>query len=136
MSSARVSHGDAAVSGGRSWRVGLLTRTEPGRRNRRMIDSVLLFWAAIVVGLSAAIAASAPVHDRRVGDALKTVFGWAGPFWRAAFFVLLALAAAIVVEALVKQRWDLVRDVLVAVGAVFCASVLLGRAVESDWLPV
>ena len=136
MSSARVSHGDTAVSAGHSWRVGLLGETEPGRRNRRTIDSVVLFWAAIVVGLSAAISASAPVHDRRVGDALETVLGWAGPFWRAAFFVLLALAAAIIVDALAKRRWDLLRDVLVAVGAVFGSSVLLGRAVESDWLPV
>jgi uncharacterized membrane protein YbhN (UPF0104 family)/tRNA A-37 threonylcarbamoyl transferase component Bud32 len=97
---------------------------------------VLLFWAAIVVGLSAAIAASAPVHDRRVGEALTTVFGWAGAFWRAAFFLLLALAAAIVLDALAKQRWELARDVLVAVGAVVGASVLLGGAVESNWLPL
>jgi glycosyltransferase 2 family protein len=135
-SSAHVSHDEPAVSAGRSWRVGLLAQTEPGRRNRRTIDSVLLFWAAIVVGLSAAIAASAPVHDRRVGDALTTVFGWAGAFWRAVFFLLLALAAAIVVDALVKRRWDLARDVLVAVGSVVGASVLLGGAVESNWLPL
>src|SRR5215470_7306900 len=100
MSSARVSQGDTAVSAGHSWRVGLLGETEPGRRNRRTVDSVVLFWAAIVVGLSAAIAASAPVHDRRVAHALKTVFGWADPFWRAAYLVLLALAAAVVVDAL------------------------------------
>src|SRR5262245_64168455 len=106
MSSARVSHGDPAVSADHSWHVGLLGQTEPGRRNRRTIDSVLLFWAAIVVGLSAAIAASAPVHDRRVGEALTTVFGWAGAFWRAAFFVLIALATAVVVDILLRRRLD------------------------------
>src|SRR5215475_14107202 len=123
-------------AGIRSWRVGVLIQTEPGRRNRRTIDSVLLFWAAIVVGLSAAIAASAPGHDRRVGEALTTVLGWAGAFWRTAFFLLLALAAVIVVDVVLKRRWDLARDVLVAVGAVVGTSVLLGGAVESNWLPL
>jgi uncharacterized membrane protein YbhN (UPF0104 family)/tRNA A-37 threonylcarbamoyl transferase component Bud32 len=97
---------------------------------------VLLFSAAIVVGLSAAIAASAPAQDRRVGEALTTVFGWAGPFWRAAFFGLLASAAAIVVDVLLERRWDLARDLVAAVGAVAGASVVLGGAVESNWLPL
>src|SRR5262245_7174995 len=121
---------------GRSWHVGLLVQTEPGRRNRRTIDSVLLVWAAIVIGLSAAIAASAPAHDRRVGDALTTVFRWAAPLWRAAFFLLLAAAAAIVVDVLLERRSDLARDLLVAVTAVVGAAVLLGGAVESNWLPL
>jgi glycosyltransferase 2 family protein len=135
-SSVRVSRDEPAVSAGRSWRVGLLAEREPGHRNRRTIDSVLLFWAAIVVGLSAAIAASAPDHDRRVAAALMTVLGWAGPLWRGAFFLLLAVAAAVVVAVFLRRRWDLVRDVLVAVGAVVAASVLLGGAVESNWLPL
>jgi uncharacterized membrane protein YbhN (UPF0104 family)/tRNA A-37 threonylcarbamoyl transferase component Bud32 len=113
-----------------------LAHTEPGRRNRRTIDSVLLFLGAIVVGLSAAIAASAPAQDRAVGEALTTVFGWAGAFWRVAFIALLASAAAIVVDALLERRWALARDVLAAVGAVVGASVVLGGAVESNWLPL
>jgi uncharacterized membrane protein YbhN (UPF0104 family)/tRNA A-37 threonylcarbamoyl transferase component Bud32 len=118
------------------WRVSLLSETEPGRRNRRTIDSVLLFWAAIVIGLSAAIAASAPTQDRNVAEALTTVFGWAGALWRAAFFALLAAAVAIVVDVLLKRRWDLTRDLLVAVMAVVGTGFLLGGAVESDWLPL
>jgi uncharacterized membrane protein len=92
---------------GHSWHVGLLVRTEPGRRNRRTIDSVWLFWAAVVLGLSAAIAASAPVHDRRVGEALTTLLGWADPLRRASFFLLLASAAAIVVAVLLERRGEL-----------------------------
>ena len=126
---------DPAVSAERPRRFGLLTQTEPGRRNRRTIDSVLLFWAAIVVGLSAAVAASAPAQDRRVAQALRTVFDWAGAFWRVAFFALLASAAAIVVDVLLERRWDLARDVLAAVGAVVGASIVLGGAVESNWIP-
>jgi glycosyltransferase 2 family protein len=136
VTSVRVSRDEPGVSAGRSSRLGLLAEREPGRRNRRTIDSVLLFWAAIVIGLSAAIAASAPEHDRRVAEALMTVLGWAGPLWRAAFFLLVAIAATVVVVVLLGRRWDLVRDVLVAVGAVAGASVILGGAVESNWLPL
>jgi glycosyltransferase 2 family protein len=134
-SSAGVRGDDPALSTKRHWHVGLLTETEPGRRNRRTIDSVLLFWAALVIGLTAAVAASAPTDDRNVGAALTTVFGWAGALWRAAFFALLASAAAIVVDALLERRWDLVRDLLVAVAGVLGTGFLLGGAVESDWVP-
>jgi glycosyltransferase 2 family protein len=124
------------VQTGRSWSVALLMATEPGRRNRRTIDSIFLVAAAIVIGLSAAIASSAHGHDEAVGQALTTVLGWAGALWRATFFGLLGLAAVIVVNVVLRRRWDLARDLLVtAVGAVVAASIL-GRAVESDWLPV
>jgi uncharacterized membrane protein YbhN (UPF0104 family)/tRNA A-37 threonylcarbamoyl transferase component Bud32 len=116
--------------------VALLAETEPGRRNRRTIDSVFLVWAAIVIGLSAAIASSAPGHDRDVADALRTVFGWADALWRTAFFGLLGLAAGIVVAVFLRRRWDLARDLLVATVGVFGAALLLGQAVESDWLPL
>jgi uncharacterized membrane protein YbhN (UPF0104 family)/tRNA A-37 threonylcarbamoyl transferase component Bud32 len=120
----------------RSWRVALLAETEPGRRNRRTIDSVFLLVAAIVIGLSAAIASSAPAQDQDVAQALTTVFGWAGALWRIAFFGLLGLAVVLVVDVLLRRRWDLLRDLIVAALAVSGAAVVLGRAVESDWLPL
>src|SRR5215469_10054282 len=123
-------------AGIRSWRVGVLIQTEPGRRNRRTIDSVLLFWAAIVIGLSAAVAASAPGHDRSVQQALTTVLGWAGPLWRAAFFALIASAALIVVDIVLERRWDVARDVLAALAAVAVATVVLGGTVKSDRIPL
>jgi uncharacterized membrane protein YbhN (UPF0104 family)/tRNA A-37 threonylcarbamoyl transferase component Bud32 len=120
----------------RSWDVALLAETEPGRRNRRTIDSIFLVFAATVVGLSAAIAASAPRQDKDVAHALATVLGWAGPLWRTAFFGLLGLALAIVVDIVFRRRWDLARDLLVAAIGLVGATVILGRAVESDWLPI
>src|SRR5215472_1849665 len=123
-------------AGIRSWRVGVLIQTELGRRNRRTIDSVLLFWAAIVIGLSAAIAESAPGHDRSVQQALTTVLGWAGPLWRAAFFALMASAILIVVDVVLERRWDVARDVVAALAAVAVAAVLLGGSVESNWHPL
>jgi glycosyltransferase 2 family protein len=125
-----------AESAGRSWSVRLLTKTEPGRRNRRTIDSVVLGGAALVLGLSAVIASSAPEHDEDVAQALATVLGWAGAAWRTVFVCLLALAMVIVAEVLLRRRWDLARDVLVDAVLLLGSAVLLGGAVVSDWVPL
>jgi glycosyltransferase 2 family protein len=114
----------------------LLTETEPGRRNRRTIDAALLAWAAVVIGLTAVVASSAPESDVAVADALKTVLGWADTLWRVAFVALLAGAIAIVADVVVERRWSLARDLVVAVLVVFAAGVVLGGIVESDWFPI
>src|SRR5580765_4017728 len=107
----------------RSWSVQLLTKTERGRRNRRTIDSVVMATAALVLGLSAVIASSAPEHDVAVAHALTTVFGWANGLWQTLFVCLLALALVIVLDVLLRRRWDLVRD-LVVVGLVLAGSAV------------
>jgi glycosyltransferase 2 family protein len=127
---------EQADSTGRSWSIALLTETEPGRRNRRTIDSVFLALASIVIGLSAAIASSAPTEDEDVAQALSTILGWADPFWRGVFVGVLVLAGVIVIDVPLRRRWDLVRDLLVAGLLVFGAAILLGRVVISDWFPL
>jgi len=131
-----VSREGPVESAKRSWSVQLLTKTEPGRRNRRTIDSVALAAAAVVLGLSAVIASQAPEHDEAVADALATVLGWAGGLWRTLFVCLLALAFAIIVDVLVSRRWDLARDVVVAALVLAGASMVLGGIVDSDWIPL
>ena len=133
---ARTSRDEAAASAAHSWRVALLAETEPGRRNRRTIDSAFLLLAAIVIGLSAVIASSAPGQDRDVAQALTTVFGWAGALWRTAFFGVLGLAVVLVVDVVLRRRWDLVRDLLLAALGVAGAAIVLGQVVESDWFPL
>jgi uncharacterized membrane protein YbhN (UPF0104 family)/tRNA A-37 threonylcarbamoyl transferase component Bud32 len=105
-------------------------------RNRRSIDAVFLLVAAVVLGLSAGIASAAPRQERDVGDALRTVFGWAGGFWDAAFVCALVLALTVVVDVLLRGRWDLARDLLVAGLLVVGAAVVLGGAVADNWLPI
>ena len=92
----------------------MLAEIERGRRNRRTIDSVFLLVAAVVIGLAAVIAASAAENDADVAEALDAVFGWAGALWRAAFVAVLGLAVVVVVDVLLRRRWDLARDLLVA----------------------
>jgi glycosyltransferase 2 family protein len=131
-----VSRQEHPASSEHFWNVTFLTRTAPGQRNRRTIDSVFLLFAAVVLGLSAVIAAATPRQEREVGDALRTIFGWAGGVWDAAFICVLALALALTVDILLRRRWDLARDLLVACLLVVGAGAVLGGAVASDWLPI
>jgi glycosyltransferase 2 family protein len=119
-----------------TWHIGLLTKTEPGRRNRRPIDGVFLAVASVVLGLSAVIARSAADHDKAVADALATVLGWAGPLWRTLFVAVLALAATIALDVLLRRRWDLARDLLVAGLVLVGVAMLLGGVVASKWVPI
>jgi hypothetical protein len=131
-----VSRQEPEAAPDRSWNVRLLTETEPGRRNRRTLDSGLLVAASLVVGLSAVITSSAPGHDEDVAQALATVLGWAGAAWRTIFVCLLALALVIVIDVLLRRRWDLVRDLLIDAVLLVGSTVLLGGAVGSDWFPI
>jgi glycosyltransferase 2 family protein len=123
-------------AGDRSWNVALLAAYEPGRRNRRTIDSVLLAWAAVVIGLSAVIAASAPKQDNDVAEALRTVLAWAGPLWRVSFFGLIGLAIAVVVQVIAFRRRSLERDLLVTAVVLAAMTSILGQVVEDNWFPV
>src|SRR5215471_310092 len=125
-----------ATSSGRSLNVSLLAPAAPGLRNRRTIDSVFLFFAAVVLGLSAGIASASPRQEHDLDDALRTVFGWAGGFWDAAFVCTLLFALAVVVDVLVRRRWDLARDLLVAGLLMVGTAVVLGGAVDDNWLPI
>lgn len=111
----------------------LLTKTEQGRRNRRPVDSVVLVVGAVLVGLSAVVTSSATTQDQDLADALMTILGWAGGFWRAAFVALLLLAVLVVVEVLLRARWDLARDLLVGAALLFGVATILGGSVTSDW---
>jgi uncharacterized protein (TIRG00374 family) len=124
------------VPGERSWTVELLTATEPGRRNRRTVDSVLLFAAAVLIGLSAAIASSAPGLDGELADAVATLLGWASGVWMAAFVSALGLAFLAAGAVLLRRRWDLARDLVAALLLVATASIVLSGAVHSDWFPL
>jgi glycosyltransferase 2 family protein len=124
------------AAGSRSWNLDLLSAAEPGRRNRRTIDGVLLAIGALVVGLTAVIADTAPTRDEDVAHAFVTVFGWARAPWEVALVSAVALALAIVAEVLFRRRWELARDLAVAVLVVVGLANALGRLVVDDWLPV
>jgi uncharacterized membrane protein YbhN (UPF0104 family)/tRNA A-37 threonylcarbamoyl transferase component Bud32 len=114
----------------------MLTAAEPGRRNRRTVDGVLAAATAVLAGLAAVVARSAPAVDEDIGRAVGTVLGWAPGLWRVALLGSLALALIIVADALVRKRWLLARDVLIAVVVVNVVGSVLARIVDSDWFQV
>jgi glycosyltransferase 2 family protein len=120
----------------RSWNLELLSAAEPGRRNRRTIDAVLLAIAALFVGLTTVIADTASGRDEDVGQALVTVLGWAEAVWDVALVGAVALALAIVVEVLYRRRLDVARDLAVALLVVNGVANVLSGLVSADWLPI
>jgi glycosyltransferase 2 family protein len=125
-----------AGSEARSWSLGLLLPDEPGRRNRRTVDGVLVAAAAAVVALAAVIARSAADTEQDIGQAVATLLGWASGLWRAVLVVTLALALAVIADAVVRRRWQLVRDLGIALVVVVAGASVLARIVDSDWLPL
>src|SRR5262249_60481570 len=82
----------AAAPSSHSWHIVLLAETEPGRRNRRTIDSVSLLFAAIVIGLSAVVASFAVQQEQDGGAAVNTLLGCARAPWRTAVCCFVGLA--------------------------------------------
>jgi uncharacterized membrane protein YbhN (UPF0104 family)/tRNA A-37 threonylcarbamoyl transferase component Bud32 len=121
------------VTAKRSWNLSLLTPAEPKRRNRRTIDATFLVLASLVTALAAAIARSAPDADTEIAEALAAVLGWAPNLWRAALVLALAFALVIVGDILLRRRWALARDVLLAIVMVAVVGSALGRIVNLQW---
>jgi glycosyltransferase 2 family protein len=123
--------GDAPAE--RPFGFALLVAAARAPRNRRPIDVALVAVAALVAGLTAVVARSAPEVDDRVSDALDGVLGWAPYLWRLLFAVALALALLVALDVFVRRRWLLARDLLVAVVLVGVVGVLLERVVAAKW---
>ncbi|HEY2985791.1 MAG TPA: hypothetical protein VGJ38_16665, partial [Jatrophihabitantaceae bacterium] len=121
------------ASAERSWDVALLVAAAQAPRNRRPIEVAFVATAAIVAGLAAVVARSAPEVDDDVGRALDAVLGWAPYFWRIVYVLALALALVVVVDVLLRRRWILARDILVGLVVVVTTGVLLERVVTAKW---
>jgi uncharacterized membrane protein YbhN (UPF0104 family)/tRNA A-37 threonylcarbamoyl transferase component Bud32 len=115
-------------------RAGVLAPAEPGRRNRRTIDVLLLVMASFAAGWLAVIAAAAPRGDQDLADALETLLGWSPAVWRTALVLAVLLALLVILEALWRRRWALLRDLAGALLLVAGVGTVLGRVVESHWL--
>ncbi len=126
-------HSLPQITATRSWNLSLLTPAEPMRRNRRTIDATFLVLASLVTALAAVVAQSAPDADTEIAEALAAVFGWAPNLWRATLVLALAFALLIVGDILLRRRWVLARDVLLAIVAVAFVGSALGRIVDLEW---
>ena len=109
---------------------------EEGRRNRRTLDAVLLAVTALVSAAAAALANAVPAQDAEVGDAIVTLLGWAGALWRVVVLATILLGATLLAAVVLRRRWALARDILVALGILLVMGCALGRAVGPDWFPI
>ena len=116
-----------------SWDLTLLTPAEPLRRNRRTVDATLLILTSLITALAAVVARSAPDADTAIAEALAAVLGWTPNLWRATLVLALAFALLIVGGILLRRRWVLARDVLLAIVAVAIVGSALGRIVDLEW---
>jgi glycosyltransferase 2 family protein len=121
------------VSARGSWNLSLLTPAEPLRRNRRTVDATLLTLTSLTTALAAVVAQSAPDVDGEIAEALAAVLGWAPNLWRATLVLALAFAFLIVGDVLLRRRWALARDVLLAIVTVAIIGSVLGRIVDLAW---
>jgi glycosyltransferase 2 family protein len=124
------------ASAERSWEVVLLVPPAHAPRNRRPIEVAFVATAAILAGLAAVVARSAPEVDDDVSRALDAVLGWAPYFWRLVYVLALALALVVVVDVVLRRRWILVRDILLGSVIVIAAGVPLERIVTTKWSQV
>ena len=102
---------------------------EQGRRNRRTSDGVLLATMVVLTGAAAAIANGAPAKDADLGEAIVTVLGWAHAVWRTIVVAAILLCAVLLVAAVVRRRWAVGRDALLALGLLALMGGTLGRVV-------
>jgi uncharacterized membrane protein YbhN (UPF0104 family)/tRNA A-37 threonylcarbamoyl transferase component Bud32 len=117
----------------RSWNLALLLPAEVGRRNRRTADATFLLLASLATGAAATVARLAPAVDDQIAEALSAVLGWAPNLWRMFFLLALAFGLLIVGDTVLRRRWALSRDLLLAVLLVAVVGAVLGRVVDSDW---
>ena len=109
---------------------------EQGRRNRRTSDGVLLATMVVLTGAAAAISNGAPAKDADLGEAIVTVLGWAHALWRTIVVAAILLCAVLLVAAVVRRRWAVGRDALLALGLLALMGGALGRVVGPDWFAV
>src|SRR5262245_12143734 len=114
----------------------ILADHEPGRRNRRLIDVFVLFLMAIVMALAAQIARAAAPKEDDVEQAFVAVLGWAAGIWRTAGVLTVAFTIVVLVALVVGRRWDVARDVVLALLIVVLVGPLLSRLGGSDWTAI
>src|SRR4029450_3609652 len=94
--------GDASAEP--SSEIALLVPAARTPRNRRPSDVALVAVAAVVAGLTAVAAKSAPEIDNSVAEALDAILGWAPYLWRIVFVLALALALVVVIDVVARRR--------------------------------
>jgi glycosyltransferase 2 family protein len=112
-------------------RAKLFTAASKSDRSRRPTDVVVL--ALCILGLFAAVKTSSPPAEfwRRLSALATSIPGFFDVLWRAGLWLMTGWAIFLVVASLVRSRWDIVRDQVLALGGSTVAVVII-EAVIGD----
>ena len=103
-------------------------------RDRRPTDVTMLVFTSFVLALFAIRADSGTRgFEAAVRDVVDNLPSFLDPVFRIAHDALLVWAAIIVLLALVRRQWGLVRDLFAVAVVVFAASALVGRWAVGSW---
>src|SRR3954452_5678724 len=113
---------------------GIVVDYEQGRRNRRTSDGIVFATMAVLTLAAVAISNGAPGEDAEVGEAIVTVLGWAPALWRTVVVATILLCVALLGAIVLRRRWALGRDALLALAVLALVGSTAGRLVGPDWV--
>jgi uncharacterized membrane protein YbhN (UPF0104 family) len=116
---------------GRRWRLFASTVEEP--RSRRATDVILLVSAGAGLALIGAIGEPPAGFERAVLRLVGSVPDGLSGLWLLFLDLVAVLAAGLALGAVVRRRWGLVRDLIVALGLSVGASLAVARSVVGSW---
>jgi hypothetical protein len=104
-------------------------------RARRASDAIALAVALFALALISFAASPAPGFARAVAAVLDAIPSFLDSGWQLLADLLVLLGVVLVVAAIVRRRWSIARDVLVAILVATAVWLLVARIVEGSWLP-
>ena len=102
-------------------------------RRRRPVDGLLVLIAALLLVVASLVANDSDLNEQRAVIAARTLLGWFDTGWRILYAAALGYGLLVLLAVLVTRRWQLSRDLLIALAAVLLIGLTIGRAVGGDW---
>jgi hypothetical protein len=102
-------------------------------RARRASDVIVLVAAAVILALISFAAVPSPGFVSAIAAFLDALPGFLGTGWQFAVDLLVLVTIVLVVAMVVRKRWSITRDIVVAVLVATGVWLLVGRIVEGSW---
>jgi len=102
-------------------------------RRRRPVDGLLVLIAALLLVVASLVANDSDLNEQHAVIAARTLLGWFDTGWRILYAAALGYGLLVLLAVLVTRRWQLSRDLLIALAAVLLIGLTIGRAVGGDW---
>jgi hypothetical protein len=96
-------------------------------RRRRPVDGLLVLIAALLLVVASLVANDSDLNEQHAVIAARTLLGWFDTGWRILYAAALAYGLLVLLAVLVTRRWQLSRDLLIALAAVLLIGLTIGR---------